>query len=436
MRLMIEQRQSLQMVMTTELRQAIELLQLSTYDLMKFIEKQAEENPFIELVESDISYTRNSTPSFTKLDNEETDPLDFVVEEKKCLYNHLLEQVNVLPISEKQHKILRFLVLNLDEQGFLQIEEEEVASFLHVKEESVLEAKEILQRLEPIGIGVKNIKESLYIQAQHKYPQDKLLHEVILNYLQQLADRRWSNIATALSITTKDIETIFKKVQTLQPKPTLNFTTSTTKYIVPDLYVHYNEDSNHFEVKLNNYYVPDIKFNSEYVKNLHQTSEVADYINKHYQKYNWLRKSIEQRRTTILKIMDVVLKHQREFFKHGFRSLRPLTLKDVAEEIGMHESTVSRATANKFIETTNGTIELRQLFSTSLSTKTGSNASQTKVKELLKELVDQEDKSKPLSDQKIATELKEQNGIVISRRTVAKYRQELHIPSSVQRRNT
>lgn len=434
MRIVLEQRQTLKMVMTTELRQAIELLQLTNYELKKFIEKEAEENPFIELVEKDYIEPFSFSRSVAKTDDEEVNPLDFVTKEEKTLDEHLLNQVNLLSLDNKERSILRFLVLNLNENGYLTMTNEEISEFLNISKSEVENARQLLLTLEPIGIGARDVKECLLVQAKEKYRNDELLHAVIENHLQDLADRRWNKIAEHLQISTAEVTQLFEKVRTLEPKPAMNFSGRGINYVTPDIIVEWDEEEDTFEIVLNHHYIPNVRFNKEFVHQLPTSNELKSYVNEHFKKFNWLQQSIEQRRQTIINIMRVVLERQRNFFKEGFRALKPLTLKDVADEIDMHESTISRATANKIIQTPKGTFELRMLFSTVIKTEEGGDASQTKVKELLKEIVDSEDKAKPLSDQKIAELLKEKHQVVISRRTVAKYRDELNIPSSTRRK--
>lgn len=434
MKMTLEQRQTLQMVMTTELRQAIELLQLTNYELKSFIEKEAEENPFMELLERPNYRSLPSRRKRNDFSEDEVDPLDFISNDEPSLYDHLLKQVNILNISESKRSILRFLVLNLDESGYLTMTNEEVSQFLNVTPLQVELARKILLTLDPIGSGATNLVESLLVQAKEKYPDDELLHIAIEYDLENLADRKWRIVAERLHIGQKDVANLLKKIQNLQPKPAMNFSTRPTNYVTPDIIVEYDHQKDKFNVSLNHDYVPDIRFNRTYASDLKSSPELKSYVNEQYKKFNWLRQSIEQRRRTILNIMEVVLKRQRSFFEEGFRGLKPLTLQDVATEIGMHESTVSRATANKIVETPNGTFELRQLFSTGIKSTAGETTSQAKVKELLQEVVEKEDKAKPLSDQKIADILKEEYEVSISRRTVAKYRNELNIPSSTRRK--
>src|SRR5699024_7650723 len=228
--------------------------------------------------------------------------------------------------------------------------------------------------------------------------------------------------------TLQEVQLKFEKIQSLNPRPAGEFGMS-VDYVTPDITILYDETKDIHRVELNDHYIPNLYFNRDYMKELPQSKEVSRYVSGHFRKFEWIQKSILQRRDTIIKIFEVIIRHQEAFLKNGFQFLKPLTLRDVAMEIDMHESTISRATANKIIQTPAGTFELRHLFSTKLTTTCGKDTSQTTVKEMIRELIENENKYKPLSDQKIAETLKQEREIVISRRTVAKYRDELQIPS-------
>lgn len=437
MELVLQQKQTLNLVMTTELRQAIELLQYSTYDLMKFIQEQEQENPFIELVDKGYSMSsgaRSSGRQRTSSD-ETVDPLDFIASEDGDVYDDLIHQLTWLEIDEEEKKIVEYLILNLSENGYLLLTDEDICSHLDLDLSQVDQAVDILQSLEPIGIGGRSLSECLLIQAKDKYPEDTVLHAIILNHLEDLANRKWDLITKQLNISLADIKQAHKMIKTLDPKPVTIAPNDRVEYLSPDIVVEINEQSKEFQVYLNDYYIPNVRFNRAYSAEIMSSEkEVSKYVNDYYKRFQWLQNSIEQRRNTILKIMQVLLVEQESFFQKGLKALKPLTLKEVADLIDMHESTVSRATANKVIQTPQGTYELRKLFSTRLNTTSGSNASQTTVKMMLQDIVKNEDKYKPLSDQKIAELLKEDHGVKISRRTVAKYRGELSIPASTRRK--
>jgi len=432
MRIVLEQKQTLNMVMTTELRQAIELLQLSTYELRQFIQKQTEENPFIELVEKEsmnFSYPRRST------NRDEIDPIDFAASYHKTMHEQLLEQTINFELDEQTNELVRYLILNINDEGYLTVSVEEACKQLDVEIEAIEKALKIVHQLEPSGIGARNFAECLAIQAKKKYPEHTLLLSVINNYLQTLANKKWDTIAKELDISLAKVNEIFETIKTLNPRPVTHLAPSEAEYVSPDITIKKQEKENVFTISLNDYYIPELRFNHTYSNELQNTPELSRYVDNHFKKFQWLRNSIEQRRSTILKIMEVIVNRQHNFLISGSPTdLKPLTLRDIATEIEMHESTVSRATTNKLVETPVGTFDLRYFFSTKLSNKSGDDASQTKVKAIIEQLISEEDKYKPLSDQKIADRLKKEKGIVISRRTVAKYRDELQIPSSTKRK--
>src|SRR5690625_884198 len=432
MKIVLEQRQMLKMVMTTELRQAIELLQLSTYELMQFIQKQAEENPFIELIERDKF--QNSYQKRTQTGSH-VNPIDFASSNETTLHDQLLEQIIAFDLDKTLNQLVHYLILNIDERGYLIISDEEVCNHFKTNMEKVEKAKSIVHQLEPTGIGASDLSECLQMQANKIYPNNDLLASVIDSRLQDLADKRWEKVAKEHHISLAKVKEVFDTIQTFNPRPATYFSNTKVNYVNPDIFIERHPKNDTLFISLNDYYLPEIRYNNHYSNEMLNKQNLEQYVKGQYRKFEWLIKSIEQRRTTILKIMEVIVNHQQAFLNEGSpSSLKALTLRDVAEKIGMHESTVSRATANKIVQTPVGTFELRYLFSTSLSPKSGANTSQMKVKTIMQKIIDTENKYKPLSDQRIADQLKREKGISISRRTVAKYRDELQIPSSSKRR--
>lgn len=431
MRIVLEQRQMLKMVMTTELRQAIELLQLSTYELMQFIREKAEENPFIELIEKE-----HDTPiNIRRTDVETANPLDYSVSNETTIYDQLIEQLVDYDLTDSEKILMEYLIYNIDERGYLTVTDEEICEQLRVSEREIYQAKNILHQLEPVGIGAVDLVECLSLQAKHKYPENELLITVIENHLHHIADNKLDIISQEVNVSLAKVKKIIKLIQTLNPRPVDELEEEKIDYVTPDIFVERLGESNQFSISLNDYYLPEITLNHTYSNDCKQVKELSKYVDSHIQKFQWLLKSIEQRRMTILKIMEVIVNRQHAYLSDGSpTTLKALTLKEVAEEIGMHESTVSRATMNKVVQTPVGTFDLRKLFSKKLATKDGKSTSQSKVKALLVEMINNEDKQKPLSDQKISDLFKKEKKIVISRRTVAKYREELHIPSSTKRK--
>jgi len=277
------------------------------------------------------------------------------------------------------------------------------------------------------------VKECLLMQAYVRFPSDETMHLLIEHYLGELADKKWDVIAEDLSISLDDINHIANAILSLNPKPCAGLFNGENDYVYPDVVI--DEDFDDYAVVLGDRYLPRPKLNADYVALKSGDSRTASFIKSHYQNYVWMMNSIEQRRVTIMKIVKTIIKKQPEFLKYGFTHLKPMTMKEIADEIDMHESTVSRATRNKIIRTPVGLFEMSKMFSAKLR-RSGSMeyASSAQVKLLLKQLIEQENPRRPLSDQKLADIMKVKKGVTISRRTVAKYRDELNILSSTKRK--
>ena len=266
---------------------------------------------------------------------------------------------------------MHYLILNIDEQGFLSLHDEEIMKKFVLEEDELLYMKGFLHKLEPVGIGAANLEECLLLQAMTAFPKDDLLFLLIEEHLQDLADRRWGQIAKQLHVSIQEINEAYERIKMLNPRPASAMSDMEPAYVTPDLSIQFDEYEHNYIIQLHDHYIPNIHFNFNYTNSLPSTGEVSTYVQDHFKKFQWLKKSISQRRDTIMKIMNVIITHQKDFFRDGFRALKPLTLKDIAEEINMHESTVSRATANKIVQTPLGTMELKQFFSTKLHTIAG-----------------------------------------------------------------
>lgn len=435
MKLVLQQKQQVNLVMTTELRQAIELLQYSTQDLYKFLKDQELENPLLELVEKEETYDYKYSSKQSVLSNEDyVDPLDFVANDEESFNENLLEQVTFKKVPKEMKSQLNYLILNLDENGYLSFDKHELARDLKLNELEIDKLIKELQTLEPIGIGAIDLADCLSIQLNYYYPENKLAKRIVALYLSDLANKKWQEISEKENVTLHEIQEAFEVIRTLNPKPASQKNSKQSMYITPDIIVKYEEHSEAFIVHLNDHYIPNVKFNQSYLQPSEQAGQLDDYVQNQYKNYKWIKNSIEQRRDTIIKIMNVLLNEQLDFMTKGLNALKPLTLKEVALMIDMHESTISRATDNKIIQTPAGTFELKELFSTRLITDAGIDKSQTQVKNILKTMIKNEDKYKPLSDQKIVEQMFADKGIKISRRTIAKYRDELNIPSSSRRK--
>ncbi|PIC73372.1 RNA polymerase factor sigma-54 [Sporosarcina sp. P17b] len=428
MELVLQQKQTLNLSMTTELRQAIELLQYSTYELEQYIREQEIENPLIELKEKEDNnlYEERSqhrsastrTPGIS---------MDAIQGGQRNMRDELCEQAKFIYPDEQVQSLLKYIIHNLDDNGYLSLHD-----YVQFDEHEIEQGIHFLQDIGPIGIGARNLRECLLLQITYASPKYELAELLVKCHLDLVAERKWDQIAARMNISMAQVKALYDFIQTLNPKPCAFISDFSTKYVTPDIIVEFKKDA--FVFRLNDGYLPTIGLNNDYTHYLNTKNDMSKYINSQYKGYQWLLSSIEQRRNTIIKIVKVLLEKQEGFFKSGFPSMKPLTLKEVADEIGMHESTVSRATTNKVIQTSFGSFDLRLLFTSKLEMGTGDSVSQTKVKVLLQSLIARENKHKPYSDQIIADHFKTEKGISISRRTVNKYRKELNIPSSSQRK--
>lgn len=434
MELGLQQRQELNLLMTFELRQAIELLQYSTHELEQYIREQELENPLIKLKEKEEKpvheerlHRKSSSFGSSEM------PTDAVQGNEKNMRDELLEQAKFMYSDIHTQKLIKYLLYNLDDNGYLQITDTHSNDYLAFEEDDIENGIHLLQQLGPIGIGARNLKECLLLQITYSYPENKLAACLVEHHLNLIADRKWNEIASKMNIQMNEVKDLFDFIPTLNPRPCSFISDFSTEYLTPDIIVEYKDDE--FAFHLNDSYLPAIHMNKDYAQHLHVKNDTSKYMNTHYKSYQWLISSIEQRRNAIIKIMHVLLERQVDFFKNGFLSLKPLTLKEVADEIEMHESTVSRATTNKVIQTPFGTFDLRLLFTSKLEMADGNTISQTKMKTLLVNFIAQANKFKPYSDQKIAEYFNTNKRITISRRTISKYREELRIPPSSKRKD-
>ncbi len=434
------QQQTTSLIMTQQLRQAISLLQFSAQELSTFVKEQAEENPLIEWKE-EVPQTEQKIIEDTRDEYKTFDgdihysPFDHLSNKDVTLAEHLSNQIRFLPLSETDRQQLEYLALNINEVGYLQRSLEELAEVMGVTSEEVERYVYILQSLEPVGVGARSLSECLLLQMRAKPVRDPLAEVIIENYLEMLAEKKWKLISKDLSVTMEEIQRVYDEIQTLEPRPGANFGGEPTRYITPDVTVE--EVEGELIVIVNDDFIPKLTFNRQYraLLSSNENSEATDFVKKKYQHLQWLMKSIHQRQLTLYRVTEAIVKHQRKFFEEGVKALRPLTLKQIAEELGIHESTVSRATTNKYAQTPKGTFELKYFFHTAIASTTAEeNSSSAYVKQLLKQIIEEEDKTKPLSDQKIVKLLEEKEGVSISRRAIAKYREELGIPSSSMRK--
>jgi RNA polymerase sigma-54 factor len=431
------QQQSMKLVMTNELRLAISILQYSTHELMAFIEEQQLENPLLELKEkerakAEIDYSR--TDDWKTYNGEHTSPLDYLSKNEASLHNHMVSQIRFMPLTDGDKKILHYFIDSLDDNGYFIGDLDEAASRLGITEEKALSSLQVLQSLDPIGVGARSLQECLLIQLRNLEERNGVAEKIVESYITMFANKKWKEIAKELAISLEKIQSVADLIKTLQPKPGAMFNTEPLTYISPDVFIEVIDDQ--LYITNNDQLLPNVTVSTQYKELLQKATDETSqkYVQQKYQQILWLEKSLNQRQQTLLKVTEAIAKHQENFFKYGYEFLKPLTLKEIAAEIEMHESTVSRVTTQKYVQTPKGLFELKYFFSSSLKSESGATASSLSVKEIIKQIVDQENKQKPLSDQKIVSILEKDHAIEVSRRTVTKYREELNIPSSSKRK--
>ncbi|MEG1870424.1 MAG: RNA polymerase factor sigma-54 [Peptostreptococcaceae bacterium] len=445
--------QQQKLVMTQNMQLSINILQMSAFELREFINKELEENPTIEsdfnlkketeidqykkMVES-MDYDNSNYNSYSKGEyNEEgVSPLNFV-SEKKTLKNYLYEQVQANKSIKNIRSVIDYMIESLDNRGYLDETVEIICNKFNISQEKCGQALEILQSLEPSGIGARNLQECLNIQLRKEEKLDVNLESIINNYLELVADNKFKDISKYLNITQLEAQNYGDVIRTLEPKPSRGYYTGDeVKFITPDAYIKRIDEE--YTVIMNNDVVPQLSVNGAY-KNLllhGEDKEVENYIKEKIGSAMFLIKSINNRENTLRIILEDIINRQKEYLDKGKKYLKPMMLKDIAEDINMHESTVSRAIKDKYILTSYGTVRIKDLFTVGYSTKKSSDSkdiSAKNIKDIIKEIIDKEDKKKPFSDEMVCTELSKKN-LNISRRTVAKYREEMGIKSSSKRK--
>lgn len=453
----LEQTQKL--IMTPELRQAIQILQFNNVELVEYINKQIEANPFIEITGIKKESNEKDKESLKKENKKDEIDWNEVVEKyddisyktynksyenkqtfesytskKMSLKEHLMTQLGVTIKNENERNIGELIIESLDRKGYLIASIQDLSLQLSENPVEVERVLRMIQTFDPVGVGARSLSECLSIQLKEKGITDENIYTIVDSYLDEIATNRIQKISKDLHIPVKRVQSICDIIRMLEPKPARGFVvdSDSIRYIVPDVTIEKINDEYVIIVNDSNFPILSI---SRYYKNMLGNVSDKETSKFLYDKFNssmWLIKSIEQRRHTLYKVVESIVKFQRGFFDEGNKALKPLVLKDVADEISVHESTVSRATNGKYVQTPRGIFELKYFFTSSVSDVSG-GISSTSVKSTIKDIVDREDTKKPLSDQKITDILKEK-GIEISRRTVAKYRDELRIPSSSMRR--
>lgn len=485
----LELRQGQSLVMTPQLQQAIKLLQLSNVELSEFCEQELEKNPLLErddavptvegereppqaeavaeplekeLAREDFSKCQDmdatgedmynggedrgaATPNTPLTDwttvrsgqrfEGDEDLLESTVADGGSLKDHLLEQLSIAALNHDKRLICVALIDAVDEAGYLRADLDELAERMGADKQLILDTLTVLQGFDPMGVGARDLAECLALQLKERDRYDPAMATMVA-HLDLVARRDMAQLAQLCGVDTADISDMLSEIRALSPKPGLSFSSETVQPVVPDVLVREGPDGG-WLVELNSDTLPRLLVNSRYyakVSSHARDKDAKTYLTECLNNANWLVKSLDQRARTILKVASEIVRQQDGFLTYGVRHLRPLNLRTIADAIGMHESTVSRVTSNKYISTPRGLFELKYFFTASIQSLDGSEAhSAEAVRDRIKEMIDREDARDILSDDRIVA-LLTADGVHIARRTVAKYRESMRIPSSVERR--
>ncbi|WP_204662126.1 RNA polymerase factor sigma-54 [Fusibacter tunisiensis] len=463
--------QTQKLVMTPELKQAIEILQYNAMELNEFVNEELLNNPILERIQSDAEEKASSEKEvesesefeydLDKGDSKEIDWEDMVnyfedarpmgtlsynpdnevnydnfVADEESLRDYLLTQLKLMNLSDLDMEVCAYIIENVDDNGYLKMTNDEAVVLFDIPDDKVENLIVMLQTLDPPGVFARSIEECLLIQLEQQGYDDGLETTLVKEHLNALGEKRFAQIAKILGETIENIQEAYDYIKTLEPKPGRSFSSlRDVRYIVPDVYVEKSKGD--YIVMVNEVATPRLQINAFYKKMLSQMTRdtmTTEYLSKNLQAALRIIKSIEQRRNTIYRVCKAIIDYQYEFFEKGLLYLKPLNLKDIADEIEVHESTVSRAVNGKYIQCPNGLFEIKYFFQSGVKGASGEGVSSESVKSVMKEMIDREDPKKPLSDQALADALIA-TGIHISRRTVAKYRDEMDVlPSSKRKR--
>lgn len=426
------------LTMNHQLTQSIAILQYTAQELAAYLEHKMLENPLLVVTEPHSEQLPTGTYERSRRRvNEAYDPSDWIEQvsrDQVSLEEHLLSQVNVKEVSGRQIRCLILLIRNLDEHGYLRIPLEELSTpdCPLAEWQNTLE---VLHGLEPYGVGARSLQECLWIQAC-KHAVDSLAEKILHSCFEDFAHKNWKAVSTTLHVSLKEIQRSADYIKTLNPRPALAFQQDhVIPYAVPDVIVR--EYNGQFVVSSIDASMSKLSLDPQYREQWsHSTDlQVKQYFREKWQEYQWLSRAVEQRKETIRRVMSCIVQKQQACFFYGLEALRPMTMKEVAEELYIHESTVSRTVNGKYVQTPFGTVEMKLFFTSIVSSTEGEEGVSTrKVQQILTDLIEKENKKRPLSDQELAEYLQSNYGFTIARRTVAKYREQLNIPSSSKRR--
>ena len=468
----LQTRLAQKLILTPSLQQAIKLLPMSTLELADLLNQEVVENPLLEEVPTEDLQAADATPPAEKeaedkakadktdswddadyeyffgdyLDDgyrprapqevKELPPIENTLSTSSSLTDHLEWQLSLQTEAEANREIGEAIIGNLNDEGYLVASVDEIASMGPWPLDDVEKALRLIQSFDPIGVAARDLQECLTLQIKHLHLEGTPTEKIVNEHLRLLHNHQMPELARKLGLTIEELKGHIEIIQHLDPKPGSRFNPQPSQYVIPDVYIIKVEDQ--YVAVLNEDGLPQLRISPTYRRLLDKgaaenNDETRAYVKDKFRSALWLIKSVEQRQKTIHKVATSICTFQRDFLDHGIEHLRPLVLRDVANDIGMHESTVSRVVTNKYMHTPQGVFEMKYFFHSGISSTYGDAVSSVTIKNRIKKIIESEDPKKPLSDSKIVNIL-QREGLMLARRTIAKYREELKIPTSNQRK--
>lgn len=471
------QKQTQRLVLTPALQAAIKLLPMSRLELVGMLNQEVVENPLLEDLEElsaeesqsveageasdkaepDDEQSTEETDAWDDTDYEdffgeyledgyrprvttglrELAPVENRLRTTQSLFDHLTWQLSGVNIDEDEKRLAEVIIGNINDEGRLVASLREIGAMGGWPEPKVRKVLRVIQEFDPIGVAARNLQECLLLQLQHLGIEDTYSGTIVRDHLELLQTRQFQKLATCLDISVPEVKQHVEIIERLVGEPGLQHNPPQSQYVIPDVYIKKSEDE--YIAELNEDGLPQLQISRSYHRMLERKSGISDeaksYIREKFRSALWLIKSIDQRQKTVFKVATSIIKFETDFLDNGIEFLQPLVLRDVANDIGMHESTVSRVVNDKYIHTPQGVFEMRFFFHRAIDSSYGEGISSIRIKERIRKIVEAENRSKPLSDSRIG-KLLENDGLSLARRTIAKYRDELKIPPSTQRRRS
>ncbi|MGL6105263.1 RNA polymerase factor sigma-54 [Romboutsia sp.] len=440
----LELTQSQKLVMTTQLKQSLSLLNMNRLEVEEEIKREAEENPLLEYEKtSEIdweayikdmdNYNQKNRMEVNYNPDNDID-LENIIKESNNIYEHLHLQISLYKLNKKEMEVCEYIIDSLDEDGYLRVDEKEIIKQLDIDKDMFEDCMANIQQLEPSGVCARTLSECLIIQMNQLGLYNDILENIVFNDLELIANNKYKDISKKYNISIEQCSNLIRLIKSLDPKPGRCCSIEKSVYVNPDAIVEkidnefivYINENDGFKLRINNFY-------KEILKNSQSDESAKNFIKEKLNSAAGLMKNIENRKTTVLRVAEEIVKFQNDFFIKGKKHIKPMRMKDIAETLEFHESTISRTVNGKYMLTPLGMFEFKYFFSSALENSDNSTTSSTSIKMIIEEIINMENKKKPLSDDNIAKMLKDR-GINVARRTIAKYREELGILSSSRRK--